>query len=61
MTNEYIPFLSKIKEIVKHTETEYTSLAISYSTCTLSRKRICWIFRLLTLKCNSDILFTERN
>ena len=24
MTNEYIPFLSKIKEIVKHTETEYT-------------------------------------
>ena len=24
MANEYIPFLSKIKEIVKHTETEYT-------------------------------------
>ena len=24
MTNEYNPFLSKIKEIVKHTETEYT-------------------------------------
>ena len=23
MANEYIPFLSKIKEIVKHTETEY--------------------------------------
>ena len=24
MTNEYIPFLSKIQEIIKHTETEYT-------------------------------------
>ena len=24
MANEYIPFLSKIKEIMKHTETEYT-------------------------------------